>query len=77
MRSIRAVISGSFLLATSRSRSTAAGSPGEAESSTLISSSARPARCAVSITASVRTVASSYLRRPAARAGSGSSPICS
>jgi hypothetical protein len=77
LRSINATTSGSFRLATSRSRSTAPGSPGDAASNTLISSSARPARCPVAITASVRTVAGSYLRRPPTRTGSGKSPICS
>jgi hypothetical protein len=41
------VISGSFLAATSRSRSIAAWSSGEAASSALISSRVRPARCPV------------------------------
>src|SRR5215469_15063536 len=77
LRSISATISGSFRLATSRSRSIATESSGDTESSTLISSRARPARCPVSITASVRTTPASYLRRPFTRTGSGNSPICS
>jgi hypothetical protein len=56
LRSIRAVICGSFRSATSRSRSIASPSSGDADSSSLISSSARPARWPVSITARVRTV---------------------
>ena len=60
VRAISAVISGSFLAARSRSRSIASWSPGEADSKAPISSRARPARCPVSITASVRTVSGPY-----------------
>src|SRR5260370_25869008 len=71
----QAAISGSFRSATSRSRSIAALSSGDADSNNLISSSVRPARCAVSMTASVRTVPGSYLRRPLTRTGGGNSPV--
>jgi hypothetical protein len=56
-------------------RSIAARSSGEADSSALISSRVRPARCPVLITASVRTASGPYARRPLTRAAGGSKPI--
>jgi hypothetical protein len=66
-----------IMASISRSSSIAAWSSGDADSSALISSSVSPARCPVSITASVRTVSAPYTRRPLTRAAGGSSPISS
>ena len=67
--------SASFRVATSRSRSLTAGSPGDAASSSLISSSVSPARCAVPMTVRILSTARGYRLRPLIRSGAGMSPM--